>query len=110
VLPIPTSGSLILPRQACTKRLQSVVWRMGCGVFGAGVGQYPWEKEITFPPFTCLEADGEPSVERSPAGEIVVFPLKVTLHPPYPSPTPHIRCRMQHSIRARRTSGEALRA
>ncbi len=42
------------------------------------MGQYPGEKEITFPPFTCLEADGDPRVERNQAGEIVVFPLKVS--------------------------------
>ena len=39
--------------------------------------QYPGEKEITFPPFTCLEADGDPRVEATDQGEIVVFPLKV---------------------------------
>ena len=40
-------------------------------------GQYAGEKEITFPPFTCLEADGDPRVEHTEDGEIVVFPLKV---------------------------------
>jgi hypothetical protein len=41
-------------------------------------GQYPGEKEITFPPFTGLEADGDPRVERTEGGgEVVVFPLKV---------------------------------
>ena len=44
-------------------------------------GQYPGEKEITFPPLTCLEADGEPRVERTDQGEIICFPLKV---PPPP--------------------------
>jgi hypothetical protein len=39
--------------------------------------QYPGEKEVTFPPFTCLEADGDPRVERGPHGEMVIFPLKV---------------------------------
>jgi hypothetical protein len=39
--------------------------------------QYPGEKEVTFPPFTCLEADGDPRVERGPHGEVVIFPLKV---------------------------------
>ena len=63
--------------------------------------QYPGEKEITFPPFTCLESDGDPRVERSESGqgEIVIFPLKVTAaprhhpqppHPPPPTP-PHGR-------------------
>ena len=42
--------------------------------------QYPGEKEITFPPFTCLEADGEPRLERTKEGEVVIFPLKVA-HP-----------------------------
>ncbi len=39
--------------------------------------QYPGEKEITFPPFTCLESDGDPRVERNARGEVVIFPLKV---------------------------------
>ncbi len=47
--------------------------------------QYPGEKEITFPPFTCLEADGEPRLERTKEGEVVVFPLKVTLPRPPPN-------------------------
>ena len=42
-----------------------------------GCSQYPGEKEITFPPFTCLEADGDPRVEATDKGEIVIFPLKV---------------------------------
>ncbi len=41
-----------------------------------GRAQYPGEKEITFPPFTCLESDGDPRVERNAQGEIVFFPLK----------------------------------
>ena len=40
--------------------------------------QYPGEAEVTFPPFTCLEADGEPRLERTKDGEVVIFPLKVT--------------------------------
>ena len=32
---------------------------------------------MAFPPFTCLDVDGEPRVEFSDAGEIVVFTLKV---------------------------------
>ncbi len=44
------------------------------------VGQYPGEKEITFSPFTCLEADGVPRVERNAKGEVVIFPLKVPHH------------------------------
>jgi hypothetical protein len=39
--------------------------------------QYPGEKEITFPPFTCLEADGQPRVEESDKGGVIVFPLRV---------------------------------
>jgi hypothetical protein len=40
--------------------------------------QYPGEKEITFPPFTCLESDGDPRVMRDAKGnEVVIFPLKV---------------------------------
>ena len=45
------------------------------------VGQYPGEKEITFPPFTCLESNGDPRVERTQGGEIVVFPLQVRVPP-----------------------------
>ena len=41
-------------------------------------GQYPGEAEVTFPPFTCLEADGEARLERTKDGEVVIFPLKVT--------------------------------
>ena len=59
-----------------------VVVVVGCG------GQYPGEKEITFPPFTCLEADGDPRVERNAKGEVVVFPLKVRLAPPLPPCSP----------------------
>ncbi len=40
-------------------------------------GEFPGEKEITFPPFTCLESDGDPRVERNARGEVVFFPLKV---------------------------------
>ncbi len=50
--------------------------------------QYPGEKEITFPPFTCLETDGDPRVERGGAtddSEIIIFPLKV-VHLPSPRP------------------------
>ena len=50
---------------------------MSCGRGCLG-GQYPGEKEITFPPFTGLEADGDPRVERTEGGgEVVIFPLKV---------------------------------
>ena len=56
------------------------------GLGGDGEGQYPGEKEITFPPFTCLESDGDPRVERNDKGEIVVFPLKVHSPPPPPHP------------------------
>ncbi len=50
--------------------------------------QYPAEKEITFPPFTCLESDGEPRVEWTKDGETVLFPLKVIprMHPPISLP------------------------
>ena len=45
-------------------------------------GQYPGEKEITFPPYTCLESDGEPRLERDVhGGEVVIFPLKVLPRP-----------------------------
>ncbi len=48
-------------------------------LFGGFTPQYPGEKEITFPPFTCLESDGDPRLERNAQGEIVFFPLKVLL-------------------------------
>ncbi len=41
------------------------------------LSQYPLEEELTLPPFTCLERNGEPRVERTPESEIVIFPLKV---------------------------------
>jgi hypothetical protein len=47
---------------------------------GGAARQYPGEKEITFPPFTCLESNGEPYLQRTPQGEVVVFPLKVLHH------------------------------
>jgi hypothetical protein len=44
----------------------------------ACAGQYPGEKEITFPPYTCLESDGDARLERDDhGGEVIVFPLKV---------------------------------
>jgi hypothetical protein len=49
-----------------------------------GAGQYPGEKEITFPPFTCLEADGDPRFDQTEQGEIVIFPLKVVVKQPLP--------------------------
>jgi hypothetical protein len=40
--------------------------------------QYPGEKEITFPPYTCLESDGDARLERDAQGnEVIIFPLKV---------------------------------
>ena len=44
----------------------------------ACAGQYPGEKEITFPPYTCLEAHGDARLERDAKGnEVIIFPLKV---------------------------------
>ncbi len=51
-------------------------------VFMCGRGQYPGEKEITFPPYTCLETDGDPRVEQTEEGEIIIFPLKAIRPPP----------------------------
>ena len=56
-------------------------------MWGRAGRQYPGEKEITFPPYTCLESDGEPRVERSAEGEIVVFPLKVSSPRTQPAPS-----------------------
>ncbi len=55
--------------------------RVICGELG---GQYPGEKEITFPPFTCLETDGDPRVEHNEHGEAIIFPLKVLAKSSYP--------------------------
>ncbi len=49
--------------------------------------QYPGEKEITFPPFTCLESHGEPRLEQTQEGELIIFPLKVPRHKPPPPPS-----------------------
>ena len=48
-----------------------------------GGWQYPGEKEITFPPFTCLESHGDPRLEQTKEGELIIFPLKVPLPPPF---------------------------
>jgi len=45
------------------------------------VSMYPGEKEITFPPFTCLETNGEPRVESTQFGEVIIFPLKANVNP-----------------------------
>ena len=60
---------------------------------GTGAGQYPGEKEVTFPPFTCLETDGEPRVERSAQGEVVIFPLKVQAPAGRAAPAPGVDSR-----------------
>ena len=39
--------------------------------------QYCFERENTLPPFTCLEANGEPRLEYTEQGELIIFPLKV---------------------------------
>ncbi len=60
----------------------------------ARAGQYPGEKEITFPPYTCLEAHGDARLERDAKGnEVVIFPLKVppTPQPPRTAGPPHAR-------------------
>ena len=50
------------------------------GRVGLGAWQYPGEKEITFPPYTCLEAHGDARLERDAKGnEVIIFPLKVML-------------------------------
>jgi hypothetical protein len=52
-----------------------------------GGWQYPGEKEITFPPFTCLESNGDPRLEHTEAGELIIFPLKATSAPQsFPKP------------------------
>ncbi len=47
------------------------------GLLCVGCGQYPGEKEITLPPFTCLESHGAPRLEQTKEGELIIFPLKV---------------------------------
>ena len=39
------------------------------------MAQYPGEKEVTFPPYTCLESHGDPRVEQTEEGELIIFPL-----------------------------------
>ncbi len=51
------------------------------GAWGVHTRQYPGEKEITFPPYTCLEAHGDAHLERDAEGnEVIIFPLKVSPH------------------------------
>ncbi len=47
--------------------------------------QYPGEKEITLSPFTCLESHGDPRLEQTPNGELIIFPLKEPPTPLQPS-------------------------
>jgi hypothetical protein len=57
--------------------------------------QYPGEKEITFPPFTCLESSGDARLERDAIGnEVVIFPLKVPPPRACARPSP-LRMRMR---------------
>ena len=59
------------------------------GIWAVCAGQYPGEKEITFPPFTCLESHGDARLERDAKGnEVVIFPLKVPGAPPHLHPHP----------------------
>ncbi len=52
--------------------------------------QYPGEKEITFPPYTCLESHGDARLERdSHGGEVIIFPLKVSPPLPFDGHAPH---------------------
>ncbi len=61
--------------------------------------QYPGEKEITFPPYTCLESDGDARLERDAKGnEVVIFPLKV------PATQLPLLERLQHCHTSRRAS------
>jgi hypothetical protein len=56
-----------------------------CPFSTGGMGewaQYPGEKEITFPPFTCLESHGDPRLEQTKEGELIIFPLKAPAHLP----------------------------
>ncbi len=69
-------------------RLESVVRILNLDCYS----QYPGEKEITFPPFTCLEADGDPRVEHVNNNELIIFPLKVCasrIAVPRPQPLTH---------------------
>ncbi len=61
------------------RAVRHVIWFRAC------LGQYPGEKEITFPPYTCLESHGDPRLQRVSQGELVIFPLKVA---PSPSHSP----------------------
>ena len=100
------------PRAKVSQRNCESWERAADGRVGA---QYPGEKEITFPPFTCLESDGDPRLERDAKGnEVVIFPLKVPAapppHPPTPTPpppTPHtaLQCLGLFGISAARAEG-----
>ena len=48
------------------------------------MAQYPGEKEVTFPPYTGLESHGDPRVEQTEEGELIIFPLKAPPLPPFP--------------------------
>jgi hypothetical protein len=49
-----------------------------------GCAQYASEAEMAFPPYAALERDGNPHVEYTDNGEVVMFPLRVW--PCCPSP------------------------
>ena len=51
------------------------VGRIDIGADLAWVSQYPGEREVLFPPLSCLEVMGEPRVE----GGVIVVPLRVNM-------------------------------
>ena len=53
-----------------------IVGRIDIGADLSWISQYPGEKEILFPPLTCLEVIDEPRVE----GNIIVFPLRANMN------------------------------
>jgi NLR family CARD domain-containing protein 3 len=52
------------------------VGRIDMGADLSWLSQYPKEKEILFPPLTCLEVVGEPRVEEN----VIVFPLSANMN------------------------------
>ena len=72
-----------------------------------GGWQYPGEKEITFPPFTCLESHGDPRLEQTKEGELIIFPLKASTLLTHPRS--HQRQRQRQRQREKQREGEGER-
>ena len=81
-----------------------VIWCRAC------FGQYPGEKEVTFPPYTCLESDGDARLERqAKGGEVIIFPLTVAPPPAPPLPKTLVAALSRRAAAARSSCGHELR-